>query len=134
MIDARELRIGNFINYVHENGNGNLFEWLVCSSDISAIEIDNKIFKPIEIDENWLENFGFHYAPDTLIYGKSGWFKKIEYQDDPTYFFFNNHLQGSIFLSSEKSSALHFIDSQMIYVHQLQNLYFSLTGKELTIK
>jgi len=132
MINARELRIGNLIYYDLENGC--LVEYTVCAEDISAIETSDFGFMPIEIDENWLEKFGFHYAPDALIYGKSGWFKKIEYQDDPTYFFFNNHLQGSIFLSSEKSSVIHFIDSQMIYVHQLQNLYFSLTGQELTIK
>jgi hypothetical protein len=135
MIEDRELRIGNLCKtprgiivsidqiggLAFLAGNGKILRWY------------NKL-KPIEIDEDWLEKFGFHYAPDCLIYGKSGWFKKIEKQDDPTYFFFNNHLQGSIFLSSEKSSALHFIDSQMIYVHQLQNLYFSLTGQELTIK
>jgi hypothetical protein len=137
---AEGLRLGNYVYYgvVNEVGDDSL-EWGELTYHALGIlihglhKLKEKI-NPIEIDEYWLEKFGFHYAPDCLIYGKSGWFKKIEYQDDPTYFFFNNHLQGSIFLSSEKSSFIHFIDSQMIYVHQLQNLYFSLTGQELTIK
>jgi hypothetical protein len=96
--------------------------------------MDSECMQPIEIDEEWLEQFGFYYA-EPLLYGKSGWFKKIENQDDPTFFFFNNHLQASLFLSSEKISVNHLnIDYECEYVHQFQNIYYLLTGQELTIK
>jgi hypothetical protein len=35
---------------------------------------------------------------------------------------------------SQNDSIPHTIASNIMYVHQLQNLYFALTGEELTIK
>ncbi len=145
MIEAREFRLGNYVNYPHLIYSKNIpiaYNYdIIAGIENNSIRTNNSNgyfisdLLPIEIDEDWLEKFGFHYAPDCLIYGKSGWFKKLEYQDYPTYFFFNNHLQGSLFLSSDKIIVNHLnIDFECEYVHQFQNLYFSLTGQELTIK
>jgi hypothetical protein len=138
---AEELRIGNLIKGHYDDKSDIVkvigydpwenFIWVEGSLNAEFYEE----FSPIPLIEEWLVKFGFHYAPDCLIYGKSGWFKKIEKQDNPTYFFFNNHLQASLFLSSDKIKVSHLsIDFECEYVHQFQNIYFSLTGQKLTIK
>ena len=123
-----ELRIGNWIS---DQG----YETTVFQIDETHVNDDLMLdhFKPIPLTEEWLVRFGFYYE-DGLIYFKSGWFKKIDRQDEPTFLFFNNKLQCSLFISSEKSSINHFIDINAEYVHQLQNLYFALTGNELELK
>jgi hypothetical protein len=123
MINENELRIGNSITFDGYDAK---------ITGISEGFYEDDKFQPITLNEEWLQMFGFNYE-ETLIYGKSGWFKKLEKQDHPTFLFFNNHLQCSILISSEKSTVNHFIDINTEYVHQLQNLYFTLTGKELDI-
>lgn len=63
------------------------------------------------LTEEWLEKFGL--SPD--------WTWKI-----------NEPVRGTIFQDGKAYGWNHNIPLQ--YVHQLQNLYFALTGEELTIK
>ena len=121
MIEARELRIGNFL----------LFE------DNSVIEVrgihpsgknihDGKkwieVFRlnPISLTEDWLLKFGFEYEQDGFDGVNKSFITLLRVG--------GNH---SIYqLSIKEIAILTFIES----VHQLQNLYFALTGTELTIK
>jgi hypothetical protein len=123
MIEARELRIGNFIHYVQANGN--LVDWFVCASDISAIETDNEGYKPIEINHELFLKFGF-------VKEKNGWYalKRGSKKNGNLKIF-----RIALFYSgyNTKGGCMGGYNG-VKYVHQLQNLYFSLTGQELTIK
>ena len=78
--------------------------------------------KPIEITEEWLLKFGF------ISYGKL----------NPTYrlnpfivelSILGKHYNFRKIMNKEESVLL----KEIKYVHQLQNIYFSLTEKELTV-
>ena len=71
-------------------------------------------FEPIELTEEWLIKFGHEssFIPDLYEIGKLSF-----YIDD-----------GICWIDVFGDSI------EIKYVHQLQNLYFALTGKELTIK
>ena len=101
---ANELRIGN---------------WVMYNSKIQVNE--NKIrecvdhpdrFAPIPLTEEWLLKFGFEYSD---LNGDSGLWKIPPFQIYGKYnqFIYDYRLDVN-------------------YVHQLQNLYFALTGEELT--
>ena len=133
-----ELRIGNYVELLGNTTEiecisklpmRNTMYWLKCKD-----YIDTKIihFKPIPLTEEWLLKFGFEYTNECdeikeLVFKISDWLK----------FYFNNednYKSGCLFVGIEEtdigSSNAVFIES----VHQLQNLYFALTGKELSLK
>jgi hypothetical protein len=66
----------------------------------------------IPLDEEWLLKFGFER--------KNRWFGKgdFSYEDNKIYLGFGCHCEGPE-------------ETDIKYVHQLQNLYFTLTGEEL---
>ena len=119
-IKATELRIGNYINYCDKKIS-------VKPDDIKVIlklGMDAEIYEPIPLTEEWLLKFGFKsigtkYRPCYRIQRKERVYEFVaNYQSlgivsiDTTYYFADN----------------------IIHVHQLQNLYFALTGEELTLK
>jgi hypothetical protein len=141
---ARELRIGNFINGIYHDyddgsqedienetlckvvtldvsGNGDYPIYVYSDEDIEHFSV----FKPIPLTEEWLIEFGFSrevkvgsemgtdgvefrvYHFDVLTFNTNhGWWYKVQRIND----------------------------TPLEYVHQLQNLYFALTGEELTRK
>jgi hypothetical protein len=123
---VQELRIGNLVNFdgVNYKAESIHLEGCVGLNDIMYEEVYIDDLKPINLTEEWLIRFGFKYK-DAGKYGKSGYFLKIKNQDQDTFLFANNKLQVSIYTFSI------FIDVNIEYLHQLQNLYFALTGKEL---
>jgi hypothetical protein len=111
---ANELRIGNYVN-----------EWSAADKKYYVDKIDVDLLRgiiedwtecqPIPLTEEWLLKFGFeknvfnrwvHWNFDLLLHEDGEWFESDE-------------LPMFIFLK---------------HVHQLQNLYFALTGEELTLK
>lgn len=125
-----ELRIGN---YIHTKGGELCTIFQLCSEDekikdkINYINIDE--FKPIPIDLEWLEEFGFEY------WGKTEWLEDR--------FVLHNVIDGTgnfeIFKNDDgKFTANSDFDlvcwADLKYVHQLQNIYFSINGKELKLK
>jgi hypothetical protein len=128
MIDARELRIGNLIDK-----GGVAFRVLTIDEDGCMCEPINEYdaednswhlsrVEPIPLTEEWLLRLGF---------------TKTEYNDGVEMFMFiyfhlelrNNHL----YLECEDSHYSRNL-KHIKYVHQLQNLYHSLTESELKIK
>lgn len=99
-----------FIDWILHSGNGGF-------KNGDSIFID---FKPIPITEDWLLNFGFKKNYD--------WAKQLsaEYKYGGHGVTFYNGVYS--FWCGDKFSI------QIIHVHQLQNIYFALTGEELTIK
>lgn len=124
---ATELRLGNLV----ENQKGNIEPILGLYTIPNYVEVttENRVglagdFKPIPLTEEWLERFGFE---EKMIYNS------IHYElgDFKVYINIDNG-QPSGFFDYHRVSMIG-IKAQLDYVHQLQNLYFALTGEELTL-
>ena len=119
MIKENELRLGN---YIIEDGretefNGDFYHW--CSD----------IMKPIPLTEEWLIKFGMDYT-DGFSNSRKLYVKKHKHDtSNITY----SEKEGVLRLTNGNPKGSMLIP-HIKYVHQLQNLYFSLTGEELTIK
>ena len=114
---TNELRIGNWVF------DSDQLEKFTIESDTLFEESDgdcmDKHIKPIPLTEEWLDEFGFEY--DDIF----------EYVDfDATY---SKELLDGEFLNIRIPSftTLDIYGVELKYVHQLQNFYFALTGKEL---
>lgn len=126
---ASELRIGNIIAQDTINAVGEAVEIIMR---VSLMEIrdavlyeDNWTGKPIPLTEEWLLKFGMSKTViDPHWTGPKE--QKIMYRDDskPVNFYV---LNGRAWLGLKDLCPVR-------YVHQLQNLYFALTGEELEIK
>lgn len=125
---STELRIGNIVN---ASDCINL-EVLGISSSNVGLKLEHTKFisanidelKPIPLTEEWLLIFGFDFSIDTwYLKGVAIW--KTECCDakgnEEIGFFYELRDVGMM-------------DMHIKYVHQLQNLYFALTGEELIIK
>lgn len=117
MIEAQELRIGNWINSSAHFGEiqvsailkdgVNPFDWGQGNHCIHFYDT----IAPIKITEEWLINFGFESFD--LRFRHLGNFVI--------------HNEGENFFYKTRTTEI-----KIKHVHQLQNLYFALTGEELT--
>lgn len=113
---ANELRLGNIIEFNKEPFN-------VCVIYDNAIENESwckplNELHPIPLTKEWLVKFGFDGRKDFKWIGIVG----VQLRDSKYY----------ISLKDLSNVLFHSI-VEIKYVHQLQNLYFTLTGEELTI-
>jgi len=119
---ANELRIGNLVsNDGCLNTIENLMSDGVCTLKTmqgNFIHAKYDLIKPIPLTEEWLVKFGFEKDGDDLVLD-TDLFLLVSYNDDDFVHLKSNNLETIISIK---------------YVHQLQNLYFALTGEELTIK
>jgi hypothetical protein len=144
---ANELRIGNFVkdrgNKViridfmeyQESGYSTKFgqRMFLGEEEVHPMTEYTDYAIPIEITEEWLLKFGFTNIDNTNIYVKS--MHKIgaeKLKSLAVYIDENNYTIAIVdyYTGVEKTDLLH-LDYE--FVHQLQNLYFALTGEELTI-
>lgn len=130
---ASDFRVGNIL--LDFEGNPISIEAIeilaISQCNVASKEVE--FLKPIPITEEWLLNFGF----DKFDGYECGFSFKIV----PTYELSNVYVQLS-------ESVYHYVRREydggtsepfesvieLHYVHQLQNLYFALTGQELKIK
>lgn len=132
-MEAKELRVGNYVN-------DNL---LVCEILCDGVNLTNSDYDqiatylydelcPIPLTEEWLIRFGFErngtqHILESPIYtislGCDDDEGKVEYTLDIDWWNF------SVFIWANETKSI-----KIEYVHQLQNLYHILTGKELTIQ
>lgn len=129
---AQELRIGN---YVLDSGGKVLridfFEHLQSGYDckfgqrmfIDGAEVHplteyTNSAKPIPLTEQWLLDFCF---------------EKDEYQDNYEKIGFDIRIYDGEFLYCAISEYFPAYSISITYVHELQNLYFALTGEELQL-
>lgn len=124
MIQAQELRIGNYLELLGEvikvEGIFNLpkrkeMYWIKSEGIIDAKIIH---FRPIPLTEEWLLDFGFKD-----INNKS--FKLLKHTHHDVMF---RIFDGGAISYCEKNEYV-LVKS----VHHIQNLYFALTGEELTL-
>lgn len=111
---ANELRIGNLIldnKEVKKVTSGMLSNWDIIKRDYGG-------YNPIPITEEWLLKFGFEKPAHTWCGDK---FHLTNYDRDHSLWC----------VAMNKNNA---IIANIRYLHQLQNLYFALTGEELELK
>ncbi len=114
---ANELRIGNLIDrqdYICKvtkiEEGGIITEPLEYKGERF---VEQRV-EPIPLTEEWLVKFGFEKLTENAYTYTGGY--------TFTVFFDGERLSTSFWQGNEKK-----------YVHQLQNLYYALTGEELTI-
>ena len=108
---ASELRIGNLVlieNEVHK----------LRIRDIYHIEHSSLKVEPVPLTEEWLVKFGFKKQPN-LFYDNEVEYAK-QWENHEVVIGHNMELYNGIFSRIIK------------HVHELQNIYFALTGEELT--
>jgi hypothetical protein len=120
MVDPKELRIGN-VFYTLENKLTAVTDIILIDLFSNTIKYDFKCFgynsnqvKPISINEEWLKRSGF-------IAGNRGLVKdsiEIEFIIPDLW----RITYGSVYIRDIK------------YIHNLQNIYYALKGKELDFK
>jgi hypothetical protein len=112
---ANELRIGNWVEILGNSKRLDFFTTIQPSS--FSVNID-KTYGAIPLDEDWLLKFGFsEIEHQFLLELKTG---------NSLSFDFNT----GMYLVKEDNE-LELCEIEINYVHQLQNLYFALTGTEL---
>lgn len=126
VLDASDLRVGNLVqkNYKLFKSEFKKVDALDIHFHLKHPELNT--IGPIKLTEEWLLMFGFKKRSNPYK-----WYKWL-YNDESEKLFllwekrelFNNNLIG------------YYCEEAIInmdHVHQLQNLYFALTGSELTV-
>lgn len=114
---ANELRMGNWVQVEYDGilqEPEQVWKVTISSRDNYHTVNDWKIeaLRPIPLTEEWLERFGF---------------KKFKNHNDWS-------KRGVIIHGRKRGFVLRRSVPVIKYVHQLQNLYFALTGEELEVK
>jgi hypothetical protein len=134
MIQANELRIGNYV--LRNDIPGNWYELrAVCKDRIHPIQVVEQDWakncfwasdctlsdlNPIPLEEEILLNFGFEFTGECYNSPSLGRYNIFIYEGEKL-----------------EEYRLHFTHNKYVaiyFVHQLQNLFYALTGTELTIK
>jgi len=128
-----ELRIGNWLKI-----NGRTQQVVDCMCDSVNTKFHQGIpfdmIEPIPLTEDWLFKLGFEFdSKDSftdIMYYEKKYDSKL------------NKISGEITISVDSCGLVQLSDNnikwvdicKIKYVHQLQNLYFALTGEELEVK
>lgn len=134
MINPKELRIGNII-YCITNKLNVVVQWPHPAQVVINVQwpdgggcehvhADLEECVPIPLTSEWLGRCGFTKQGDGSFYIQVG---------NTLYLEFDNDLSCSIIPETWSGSAVYTF-ADISHLHQLQNLYFALTGEELTIK
>jgi len=113
---ASELRIGNYVYFHGDVEEINMVDGdgLIGREEQPSCPI--KEFEPIPLTEEWLLKFGFEER-------MFGWWSSV--------LFLRTANRNGYFYDWQKTNEN--AGTNIEYVHQLQNLYFALTGKELIL-
>ena len=117
-MNAQELRIGNYINWANRKSDARILNLADFNIVCESLNNNEPYFKPIPLTEEWLLKFGFEKRG--IRFNKNG---LLLWLDMGRFVF-------ALFESDSKIER----NTLLISVHQLQNLYFALTGEELTIQ
>jgi hypothetical protein len=116
-MEARELRISNLVY-----SNGEVVQIVQIERRYKEVyrinDVDNnQALKPIPLTEEWLLKFGFKWKNHSLNNDKIRIYS----------------FKGNGDYSAHFTMGSNLIDIELKYVHQLQNLVYALTGKELEL-
>lgn len=131
---ASELRIGNWVYYPHLIYHGDVptlynYDQIVAIDNVAhrtnatTSWISNTMIKPIPLTEEWLVKFGFEsYHNDFVLFYKEDVLIEASWSS------------RNINTGERYGWGIYLPSTTINKVHQLQNLYFALTGEELTIE
>lgn len=127
----QELRIGNLVYVPGLFGPSALVEhveFIYAKGEVGtySTEAHASSYKPIELTEQWLLKLGF----ERRSYG----YFCIDFKHIDNALRLFPMTSGSRFNGMWGVALMPQLQKKIEYVHQLQNLYFALTGEELTIK
>ena len=126
----QELRIGNYVRFSFETSKTAIVKGLV-DGKVHYEKEDGKLnviiapyIEPIPLTNEWLLKLGFvkHEQGYSIESGRQGFIMDLA-QDTDWIILYRDDIGC-------RYNSLIFLD----YVHQLQNLYFALTGEELKLK
>jgi hypothetical protein len=141
---ASELRIGNYMLNTKLGGIVHFTSFHgLCNYESKPHE-----YEPIELTEEWLLKFGFELNKSVQNNGAFQYIyktyeKKITEDLSFSYAYvteiykgkgqnYNSLAFGQYYFDNWNASDKLHLNYELKYVHQLQNLYFALTGEELT--
>lgn len=119
-MESRELRIGNWV--YNETTRENMEVYPMMIPQLNRLDGTSHNIKPIPITEEILLKCGFVIGMRLQNFVK-GKYCFVDKKDGIVYGEFSE--EGIFYFNSK---------TKMYYIHQLQNLYFALTGQELEIK
>jgi hypothetical protein len=130
---ANELRIGNWYTSVKFEVPvycelSDLHELCVRSDGAYNDPPIDSMFEPIPLTEEWLLKFGFE-REDNL-----NWWNVPKESNYKAHHLMEMQNAWTWFIDFDDTGDNTHLVSGFNYVHQLQNLYFALTGNELEIK
>ena len=128
MINLNELRIGNIVLYRQDNdelpvlkidGDSKTF----CLDLLLGLnmEVNEQDIDPIPLTPEWLERCGFEKVPNGI--------SLLVFEG---YVTISSLFTGLPLTLSIDGNSMPL--DNIRYIHQLQNIYFALTGQELTLK
>lgn len=140
MIDPKELRIGNVIGWKTGVGEliiGELFEVHSDKVAISAPLVDGDIegqgfmgvagIEPIPLTTEWIKRCGMEYRKEDKVWqiqiGNTNYFE-IEAEEP---------FMCGVTPETWRDQSPVYIWAEVKHVHQLQNIFFALTGEELNL-
>lgn len=123
-MEAKELRIGNLVGYK---------DYALEVGSLNVHDTEFKELKPIPLTEEWLLKFGFELC-EIVTNENITVFPSIKntfhlYHKDVDHEWFDISVNTRV----NKIYTNHTLERiEIKHVHQLQNLYFALTGEELS--
>lgn len=135
-VTRNELRLGNLLDFEGEVcivREINSSEVVVLFDNCEEEWIYLSQFNSIPLTEEWLLDFGFRKHKSgiggaDMWQGMDGWSIDNDLFSD---WLFRGH--RGISKDTYSLKLVGYINSRIEYIHQLQNLYFCLCGKELTL-
>lgn len=131
---AEELRIGNLVSNMNPRHNDSILT-IESIGDNHEVNVFYRKYllselEPIPLTEEWLLKFGYCKKIGARVgYGYDcghGIMRVIQY--NATLY------QYRTWSNIDRLNGFSWNKTRIDYVHQLQNLYFALTGEELTLK
>jgi len=114
-MNTKELRLGNIIKGFTTEEVRSISGQIINLYAVGC-------YSPVELTEEWLLKFGFKKVQEDK-YG-------CHYENEECWIYLNhNGFDLELITGDERFNLLRTYK----YVHQLQNLYFAITGKELVI-
>ncbi len=135
-MEAKNLRVGNLVGIeetaLHADGCNHLeaiFEIEELKKDVVQFKGCHageyyKDLKGIKLNEGMLSLYGFKRSNEKLIY--------LPIPEMKSEIHFEKHAYGNVI--TLQGSVGMFIPNDIEYFHELQNLFFAITGQELELK
>lgn len=129
MIDPKELRIGNLV-FVECNSLAVHVPKDVVFAIDKVVPQSCHNYDPIPLTPEWLERLGFEKVANYYDLDFNGGGLRFLSDLDECRLFTGSEYSLTVAMDYDTCE----IPNAPKYIHQLQNLYFALTGQELTIK